>query len=130
MFRQHAAETGQVFEDGVHELVWSLTRGQPWLVNALAAEACFRNPEGRDRSRPITTGSIQRAKEQLILRRDTHIDQLGDKLGEERVRRVIQPILTSTDFDWSRHLDDIEYAIDLGLLRREKGQARNRRRHL
>ncbi len=33
------------------------------------------------------------AKERIILRRETHIDQLVDKLREERVRSVIEPIL-------------------------------------
>ena len=49
--------------------------------------------EGRDRTGSITMEMIEQAKENLILRRDTHIDQLTDKLKEERVRRVIGPIL-------------------------------------
>ena len=40
--------------NGALEMVWQLTLGQPWLVNALGYEACFRMPEGRDRSQPIT----------------------------------------------------------------------------
>ena len=31
--------------------------------------------------------------QRLILRRDTHIDDLANKRREERVRRVIEPIL-------------------------------------
>ena len=34
------------------------------------------------------------AREQLIRRRETHLDQLTDKLQEERVRRVIEPLLS------------------------------------
>ena len=56
--------------------VWALTQGQPWLVNALAYETCFRMPEGRDRAQPITAEMVYTAKENLILRRETHLDQL------------------------------------------------------
>ena len=28
------------------ERVWNLTLGQPWLVNALAQQACFKGPGG------------------------------------------------------------------------------------
>jgi hypothetical protein len=34
----------------------------------------------------------------LILRRETHLDQLTDKLQEERVRRVIEPLLAGVDW--------------------------------
>ena len=37
---------------------------------------------------------IDKAKEQLILRRDTHIDGLLDRLKEPRVRNIIDLILS------------------------------------
>ncbi|QTA82035.1 Uncharacterized protein dnl_43980 [Desulfonema limicola] len=46
----------------------------------------------RDRSVKITPEMIHQAGENLILRRETHIDQLADKLTEKRVQRVIGPI--------------------------------------
>ncbi len=91
---QHVAETGQRFAEAALRTVWELTAGQPWLVNALAQEACFEQPAGRDRSREITAEAIQAAREQLILDRETHLDQLTDKLREDRVRRVIGPLLS------------------------------------
>ncbi|MCF8167216.1 MAG: hypothetical protein K9K38_08185 [Rhodoferax sp.] len=69
------------------------TQGQPWLVNTLAYEACFRNPKQRDRTVPVTVEQMRQASESLILRRDTHLDQLADKLREPRVKRVIEPML-------------------------------------
>ena len=38
---QHTAETGQGFAPRAIRAVWEQTRGQPWLVNALALEMCF-----------------------------------------------------------------------------------------
>ena len=87
------------------------------MANALAYEAGFRDKEGRVCSRPITAGAIQGAREQLILRRETHLDQLADKLQEERVRRVIEPLLSGSAQMASVLADDIQYVRDLGLWR-------------
>ena len=118
LYGAHTAETGQPFEEAVFPLVWDLTRGQPWLVNALAYEACFKMRPGRDRSKPVTVEIITQAKERLILRRDTHLDQLADKLSEERVRRVIGPMLAGDEAEEQFAAEDIQYVIDLGLIDR------------
>ena len=119
LLAQHTEETSQVFAEDAQHKVWALTQGQPWLVNALAYEACFRNKVGRDRSRPVTAEAISDAREQLILRRETHLDQLTDKLQEERVRRVVEPLLSGAESTAAMPQDDVEYVRDLGLLRRQ-----------
>ena len=118
LLAQHTGVTGQPFTDEARCAVWALTRGQPWLVNALAYEACFDNRAGRDRSRAITGDAIQDAREELILRRETHLDQLADKLREERVRRVVEPLLSGTEAARAIAPDDLEYVRDLGLITR------------
>src|SRR6056297_163106 len=99
LYEEHTKETGQKFEEAIFELAWDYTRGQPWLVNALAYEACFENKAGRDRSKIITAQKFEGAKTELIIRRDTHIDQLADKLKEDRVKRIIEPMLAGEEFD-------------------------------
>ena len=116
---QHTEETGQAFTEEARSAVWDLTEGQPWLVNALADETCFRNKTGRDRGREVTAEAIQDAREQLILRRETHLDQLTDKLQEERVRRVIEPLLKGADDAGPIAADDLQYVRDLGLVARD-----------
>lgn len=118
LLEQHTAETGQVFEPAAVELVWHLTQGQPWLVNALAYEVCFEMEAGRDRTVPITAEMVTAAKERIVLRRETHLDQLVDKLQESRVRRVISPMLRGTNLEQAVSLDDIQYVTDLGLVTR------------
>ena len=99
-------------------MIWERTAGQPWLVNALCYDACFRHMPGRDRERPITAAAVMEAQERLILRRDTHIDDLAHKLRGERVRRVIEPILAGADRPtWSS--EDVAYVHDLGLVARD-----------
>ena len=69
------------------------------------------------RSNPfgVSADAVVEAQERLILRRDTHIDDLANKLREERMRRVVEPILTGADQqEWST--EDVAYACDLGLV--------------
>jgi len=118
LYTQHTEETGQAFETGVTDYIFEQTGGQPWLVNALGYEVCSRTKENRDRSRPIGLGLMAAARERLIERRDTHLDQLGDKLKEARVHRVIGRILAeTTEADATIPEDDLQYVEDLGLVR-------------
>ena len=95
------------------------TRGQPWLVNALAYGACFKNETLRtDRSRTVTADDIAAVREGLIVNRVTHLDYLADKLREDRVRRVIEPMLSGADrLTFTDR--DVVYARDLGLVARD-----------
>ncbi len=112
----HTEATGQVWEAAALDAVWDLTRGQPWLVNALAYEVCFRDKAGRERSRALTADAVKAAREQLIARRETHLDQLTDKLQEERVRRVVEPLLSGLPGAEALRADDLQYVRDLGLV--------------
>ena len=118
LLAQHTGETGQAFEPDALEYLWTRTRGQPWLVNALAYEVCFRDKVGQDGAPAIAAGEILAAQEQLVRRRVTHLDQLADKLREARVRRVVEPLLSGGDErPFSAH--DLEYVRDLGLIARD-----------
>ena len=117
LLAQHTAETRQAFSPEASERVWTRSRGQPWLVNALCAEACFGS--GRDRTLPITANRVIEAEEQLIARCETHLDQLADKLQEGRVRRVVAPLLSGGD-ERPFSARDLEYVRDLGLIARDE----------
>ena len=117
LLAQHTAETGQPFTREALGTVWRQTCGQPWLVNALCRQACFDSESGRDRSRAIAAADLLDAQEHLILNRVTHLDQLADQLREDRVRRVVEPLLSGGD---RRAFSgrDLEYVRDLGLVAR------------
>jgi hypothetical protein len=113
---QHEAETGQAFQPEALDRAFELTRGQPWLINALAREIveelCVPVAE------PITASHVDEAKERLILARQTHLDSLVKRLHEPRVRRFLEPLLAgSLDLAWDpAYDDDLLYCRDLGLL--------------
>jgi hypothetical protein len=111
---QHTAATGQVFEDVVIREIFRLSGGQPWLVNSLAKECVLRLVTDGS---PIVFDHIEQAKELLIKSRAVHIDSLGERLKEDRVKRVIQPILAgSIDPDLGRQNANVQYCMDLGLI--------------
>ena len=118
LLRQHTEETGQSFTPEALDTVWEQTCGQPWLVNALACQACFRDRAGRDRSREVTADHLLAAREALFRRRDTHLDYLGWRLSDDRVRRVVEPLLTGAAVGDST-AEDLGYARDLGLVTRD-----------
>ena len=120
LYAQHTAETGQTFADGVIEDVWQLTRGQPWLVNAIAYE-CVTKIHGSRYDETITVADVETAKEAIIRRRDTHVDSLMERMREPRVRRIVEPLISGDKSDVSYNDEDYRYITDLGLLRNDRG---------
>ena len=116
LYQQHTDATGQAFSAEALDLAWESTRGQPWLVNALAEQAVWKTKANLDRAISIDLTRMRDAREALILRNDTHLDQLSDKLREPRVRAVIEPMLIGTELQATEA--DIQYVLDLGLVRR------------
>lgn len=114
LYRQHTKDTGQIFTDEAISYAFEQTRGQPWLVNALAYQACFRDVQ--ERSVPITKEILEQAREALIKRCDTHMDALLDRLQEPRIRNIIDLIISGAGEDQDLKTDDLQYVRDLGLV--------------
>jgi hypothetical protein len=115
LLMEHTLETGQKFDDGVPDYIFEQTDGQPWLVNAVAYEVTFKMKENRDHSVLISKDMVTTAINRLIVSRAVHLDQLADKLKEDRVRRVILPMILNEACVFNR--DDKEYCVDLGLVK-------------
>ena len=115
LYRQHTDETGQVFDEDAIELVWEQTQGQPWLVNAIAREVIVKILQS-DCTKPVTAALVHEAIQNIILTRPTHIDSLLERLKEDRVRRIIEPMILGEAFI-DKSSDDFLYTKDLGLIR-------------
>ncbi|MDR0835538.1 MAG: AAA-like domain-containing protein, partial [Tannerella sp.] len=120
LYGQHTADTGQQFEPEAVELVYQQTQGQPWLVNAIVREVIVEILQS-DYTKPVTAELVEKAIQTIILRRDTHIDSLLERLKEERVRRVMEPVIVGKLFDIDKLSDDYRYTKDLGLIRETPG---------
>jgi hypothetical protein len=116
LYLQHTEATRQIFEDTAIELAFEQTQGQPWLVNAIAREIIIEQLK-KDFSIPITAEMVSEAIKTIILRRDVHIDQLLDKLKEERVQKVIEQMIMGEGENIVTLSDDYNYVKDLGLIR-------------
>jgi hypothetical protein len=115
LYQQHTEETGQIFEENAIDFIYEQTQGQPWLVNAVVREVIVKILHS-DYTQPITAKLADEAIQTIIMRRDTHIDSLLERLKEERVRSVVEPILLGGIVDVTN--DDFYYACDLGLIRK------------
>jgi hypothetical protein len=118
-YSQHTTATGQVFEKDVAQFIFEQTQGQPWLVNAIAIEAIEEICKS-DYSATITKDIAKQAIQNIIIARGTHFDSLMERLKEERVRNVIQPLILGEEVD--RTTDNYLYAKDLGLIRDFNGK--------
>ncbi len=112
---QHTQETGQLFSVAVRQEIYRLTQGQPWLTNALANQIVSEVLKN-DYSQSITLAHVIQAKEELIQRRDTHLDSLIDKLREPQVKRVAEAILNGDAPVFDNFNDAVVYTRDLGLV--------------
>ncbi len=119
LYAQHTAETGQVFTLEATARAYELTNGQPWLVNALARQIV--EELAPDPAFAITVEHVDQARDNLVRRQDTHLDSLGERLQEPRVRRVIEPIMVGELFAVMSD-DDRRYVLDLGLVRDVPGK--------
>jgi len=116
LYQQHTEATGQIFTPESVDLAFHLTQGQPWLVNAIAKEIVEYIT--KDPAIPITPELVNQAKEILIKRQDTHLDSLAERLREDRVRAIIQPILSGQELV-NMPEDDLRFVLDLGLCSRD-----------
>jgi hypothetical protein len=114
LYAQHTTDTGQPFTADAVARAFELTAGQPWLVNALAYEIIDRM--GIAPPEPITAEHMEQARERLILARATHLDSLVARLSEDRVRRIMEPLLAGGSLSSATYDDDAAYVHDLGLI--------------
>ena len=115
LLQQYTDEGGQAFSEDVIDLFVSYTGGQPWLVNAMAREILYKILR-KDTTKPVTTEVLLQAKENLILRRDTHLDSLMDKLQNPRVKPIISALISGENIMYDEYNDDKQYVYDLGLI--------------
>jgi hypothetical protein len=119
LYAQHTAATGQEFSPQAVQRAFEASQGQPWLVNALAAETMDKM--GIPESEAITDEHMDEAVERLIVDRATHLDSLVARLHEPRVRRVMEPLIAGSDPGHQAdpaYDDDVAYLRDLGLISR------------
>jgi hypothetical protein len=119
LYAQHTDATGQEFTPHAVQRAFEASQGQPWLVNALAAEVIDKM--GIPTSEAISDEHMDQAVERLIVTRATHLDSLVARLHEPRVRRIMEPLIAGNIPEHQTteiYNDDVAYLRDLGLITR------------
>jgi len=117
LFAQRTAENGQQITPEALDYVYEQSDGQPWIVNSLFARATMRILE-QESVETVELDHVTQAREQMIEARETHLDSLGERLRDLRIRRVVEPLITGEfNPNLGRANPDVMLAIDLGLVR-------------
>jgi hypothetical protein len=118
LISQHYRETGQLFEAAAIDLIFDVSRGQPWLVNSIAQKCHWAIcPQGE----AVTVEHIEQAKELLIKERAVHLDSLAERLRDPRILKIVSTILSGEMDPNMASSRDFELCMDLGLVTLEKG---------
>ncbi len=88
-------------------------------MNALAREAT--GVIVRDRTSPVTRAVIDEAKETLVRTRPSHLQSLGSRLEDPRVRPLLEAVLAGGEIPQLSQ-EDRDYVVELGMLRVDEGQ--------
>jgi type II secretory pathway predicted ATPase ExeA len=125
LYAQHTQATSQIFDEKAVQRAWYWSEGQPWLVNALAYQVINKILKF-DYSPTITADDIDKAADNLMRQRDTHIDSLLARLHEPRVKKIIEPMLACSHESVFKSAqkypslnDDLQYCLDLGLIKHD-----------
>jgi len=121
LLAQHTREVGQAFSPEFIDRMFHYTQGQPWLVSAIAREVIVKILS-EDYSRSPNPSHVDQAVETIIQRRHTHIDSLVERLKEERVQKIVEPMILGEVRKYGLLDDDYQYVLDLGLLKEQDGR--------
>ena len=120
LYAQHTAETGQRFAVGVVEDVWRLTRGQPWLVNAIAND-CVAKIHGNRFGETITVEDVEAAKEAIIRENPVHLDYLFYTVNSPWIKPFVEAGLQGKLKEEQRREMPYKVLCGLGLFRDMEG---------
>ncbi|MDR1855932.1 MAG: AAA-like domain-containing protein [Desulfovibrio sp.] len=116
LYMQHTELTRQIFNDDAIRQAFYWTDGQPWLTNAIPRQIIEEDLE-YDYSIPITSAHVDAAVDAMSKRPDAHMLSIFKRLEEERVQRIIEPMLVGDALNQNLLGDDARYCIDIGLVK-------------
>ncbi|GHT91070.1 hypothetical protein FACS1894140_0910 [Spirochaetia bacterium] len=120
LFAQRTAETGQTITQDALDYVYEQSKGQPWIVNSLFQRATMRILDEAS-TETVTVEHVEKAREQMIQARETHLDALAYRLEDPRIRSVMESILTGEPDPLLAQGDPFRLCLDLGLVNIERG---------
>ena len=115
LFTQRTKETGQQITPEALKYVFEQSYGQPWIVNSLFNRATLRILDERS-TETVTIEHVREAREQMVLARETHLDALAYRLEDERIRKVIERLMTGEPDAELAKGEAFRLCLDMGLV--------------
>jgi len=120
LFALRTEETGQQITPEALKYVFEQSGGQPWIVNSLFKRTTLRILD-EDSTETVTIEHMHEAREQMVMARETHLDALTYRLEDDRIRRVIEAIITGSDDTTKLEGEPFRLCLDLGLVAIDDG---------
>ncbi|MDR0823075.1 MAG: PD-(D/E)XK nuclease domain-containing protein, partial [Endomicrobium sp.] len=120
LFAQRTQETEQKITQEALDFVYEQSKGQPWIVNSLFMRATLRILD-ENSIETVTIEHIKQAREQMIQARETHLDALAYRLQDERIKKVIETLMTGEPDTSLAQSEGFRLCLDLGLVSLEDG---------
>ena len=86
LFEQRTAENGQQTTQEASNYVYEQSQGQPWIVNSLFKRVTLQILD-EESAETVNLEHVKQAREKMITARETHLDALGERLKDTRIRR-------------------------------------------
>ena len=120
LFAQRTEETNQTINKDALEYVYEQSFGQPWIVNSLFKRATMRILQTEDYS-TVTLAHVKKAREQMILARETHLDALAYRMENPKIRKIMESLIIGKTDPLLSESEGFRLCLDLGLVTRIKG---------
>ena len=120
LFAKRTEETGQLITAEALKYVFEQSNGQPWIVNSLFDRATTRILD-EESTETVTIEHIREAREQMVTARETHLDALAYRLEDDRVRCVIERLMTGEADTRLAEGEPFRLCLDLGLVAIDDG---------
>ena len=120
LFYLRTEETGQKITDSALEYVWEQSCGQPWIVNSLFMRATMRILDSEDHE-TVTREHIEKARDQMVLARETHLDSLAVRIKEPAIRKIMESLITGIPDPNFTESEGFRICLDLGLVKKDRG---------
>jgi hypothetical protein len=116
MFYAYTAKQGVVVAKEAIDKIWKFCSGQPWIISTIAGEIFHEIVPAKGISR-VTPEQVDEAIGNVIAKRGNHIEYMVSQLRDERVKKVLVPILSSGPMGEDLGEQELSYVQELGLVK-------------
>jgi hypothetical protein len=119
MFSEYISKNGMEMDKAAIERIWRYSSGQPWIVSTLAGEI-FHDIAPAKGIRRVSPELVDEAIDNVIVKQGNHQEYLVSQLRDERVKKILGPILAGATMGEAMAEQDLAFVQELGLVRNDR----------